>query len=83
MKSVAIRKRVAVDTLPFSLLTEQYKLTHREVDVAKLLVLGKSDKMIKRDMGISIYTVREHLRHIRAKMGVCSRLEIVSLLINI
>jgi len=80
---MAILKRVAVDTLPFSLLTEKYKLTHREVDVAKLLVLGKSDKMIQRDMGISIHTVREHLRHIRGKMGVCSRLEIVSLLINI
>jgi DNA-binding CsgD family transcriptional regulator len=82
MESMVIFERIAADTLPFSLLANQYKLSPREVDVAKLLVLGKSDKIIKRDLGISIHTVREHLRHIREKMGVCSRLEIVSLLLH-
>jgi len=61
--------------------TQKYKLSPREVDVVNLLVLGKSDKIIHRNIGISIHTVREHLRHIRKKMGVCSRLEIVSILL--
>ena len=83
IKGKGILKRVAVDTLPFALLIEKYKLTHCEVDVAKLLVLGQSDSMIKRNMGVSMDTVREHLKHIQEKIGGCSRLEIVNLLINI
>jgi DNA-binding CsgD family transcriptional regulator len=64
-----------------SVVAKRYKLTPREVEVAELLILGKADKSISRDIGISIFTVREHMRHIRRKMGVFSRLEVVSLLL--
>jgi len=82
VQSMLIIERMIPDELSFLSRTQRYNLSPREVDVARLLVLGKSDKVIKREIGVSIYTVREHLRHIRQKMGVSSRLEIVSVLLS-
>lgn len=53
-------------------------LTSREVQIAMLIAEGKCDKEIARQLGISSYTVREHLRRIFAKLKVCRRTAVVS-----
>ncbi len=53
-------------------------LTCRELQVATLIADGKCDKEIARQLGISSYTVREHLRRIFAKLKVCKRSAVIS-----
>lgn len=49
----------------------------REVDVIRLLLLGKSNKQIAHALGISERTVEFHLNHIFEKMAVNSRVELI------
>jgi DNA-binding CsgD family transcriptional regulator len=53
-------------------------LTRREFEVAMLVARGQCDKEIARALGISGYTVREHIRRTFAKLGVSRRTAIVS-----
>lgn len=48
-------------------------LTERESAVLSLLVAGKANKEIARELGIGETTVKSHVRHILAKLGAESR----------
>ncbi|CAB5685448.1 Nitrate/nitrite response regulator protein narL [Delftia tsuruhatensis] len=48
-------------------------LTARQIDVLRLLCLGKSNKLIARDLGLSENTVRVHVAAIFGQLGVGSR----------
>ena len=48
-------------------------LTRREMDVLGLMVDGKTNKEIAPELSISPETVKEHVKHILAKVGVTSR----------
>lgn len=50
-------------------------LTQREVDVVRKLRLGKPNKIIAYELGISISTVKVHLRNIMRKTGATNRVE--------
>lgn len=52
-------------------------LTEREREVLCLLVLGSSNKEIARDLQIAEDTVKTHVKHILAKLGVQSRTQAV------
>ncbi|ANN57799.1 helix-turn-helix transcriptional regulator [Mesorhizobium loti NZP2037] len=53
-------------------------LTRRELQIALLISNGKVDKEIARQLGISGYTVREHIRRIFAKLNIGRRSAIAS-----
>jgi DNA-binding NarL/FixJ family response regulator len=48
-------------------------LTPRELDVVRYVMLGESNKQIARRLGISNYTVRDHVSNLLKKTGVTSR----------
>lgn len=48
-------------------------LTPREQDVVRHVMLGESNKQIARRLGISNYTVRDHVSNLLKKAGVTSR----------
>jgi DNA-binding CsgD family transcriptional regulator len=48
-------------------------LTPRELDVVRYVMLGESNKQIARRLGISNYTVRDHVSNLLKKAGVTSR----------
>ena len=52
-------------------------LTEREREVLRLLVQGHSNKEIGRDLQIAEDTVKTHVKHIMAKLGVQSRTQAV------
>ena len=53
------------------------QLSNREAEVVKLLLEGKSNKLIASALGISDRTVEFHLKNIYAKYQVSSRMELV------
>ena len=58
-------------------MTTLNKLSNREQEVTKLLLQGKSNKLIALSLGISIHTVEFHLKNIYAKFQVNSRIELI------
>ncbi len=48
-------------------------LTERETDVLRLLASGEANKQIARTLGLGEQTVKTHVSHILAKLGVQSR----------
>jgi DNA-binding CsgD family transcriptional regulator len=52
-------------------------LTVREYQILDLAGKGEPDKQIASRLGISAWTVRDHLKHIFAKLGVHTRTEAV------
>ncbi|GAA4432270.1 response regulator transcription factor [Ravibacter arvi] len=59
-------------------LPADYQLTAREKDILKMLVKGKSYKMIAADLYISLDTVKTHIRNVYAKLHVNSGTEAVA-----
>ncbi len=57
-------------------------LTPREKEVVKLLMQGKSNKLIALSLGISRRTVEFHLNNVYAKFQVSSRVELILRLVN-
>jgi DNA-binding NarL/FixJ family response regulator len=55
-------------------------LTEREVDVARHLAQGKSNKIIARELGISPHTVRDHVSVLLRKSGVDRRTRLLAVL---
>jgi len=55
----------------------EFVLSPREKEVLKYLVTGHSYKMVAADMGITIETVRSHIKHIYDKLHVNSKTEAV------
>lgn len=52
-------------------------LSRRELEVLRLLARGESNKDLARQLGVSLSTVKTHLRHIYEKLGAGSRTQAV------
>jgi DNA-binding CsgD family transcriptional regulator/tetratricopeptide (TPR) repeat protein len=58
-------------------LAEPERLTAQERRVAGLVATGRSNQQIAHSLSVSVNTVETHLKHVFAKLGVHSRLELV------
>jgi DNA-binding NarL/FixJ family response regulator len=58
-------------------LTEEVRLTPRELEVLQLIVDGRSNDEIAAQLFLSLQTVKNHVHAIYTKMGVASRVEAV------
>jgi transcriptional regulator EpsA len=57
---------------------DPFELTAREQEIVLFLCEGKSNAAIAATLGISLFTVKNHLKHIFEKMGAGSRAEVVA-----
>tara|TARA_R110002074_G_scaffold5524_8_gene27227 strand:- start:661 stop:1404 length:744 start_codon:yes stop_codon:yes gene_type:complete len=53
----------------------QARLTHREAEVLSCVAEGKQNKLIADRLGLSEHTVKLHIHHVIAKLGVNNRTE--------
>jgi two-component system nitrate/nitrite response regulator NarL len=57
--------------------SEVLNLTLRQLDVLRLLAMGQSNKVIARDLGLSVSTVKVHLNTVFRALGARNRVEAV------
>jgi DNA-binding NarL/FixJ family response regulator len=55
------------------------ELTPQEQRIACLAATGASNKDIATDLGVTVRTVRSHLEHVYAKLGIASRRELTTM----
>ena len=48
-------------------------LTNREIEVLRLLALGKTNRQVAKELLISLSTVKTHIQHVNIKLGVLDR----------
>jgi DNA-binding CsgD family transcriptional regulator len=53
-------------------------MTPREREIIDLIAEGASNKRISRELGISVHTVKSHMRNILEKLSLQSRLEVAA-----
>jgi len=75
MSSEIARKMVAAFHPPLPQPAPEAELSEREAGVLKLLAKGYANKEIADELGVSVATVRTHLRRIYQKLHVRSRTE--------
>lgn len=76
--AVVIEPARAGELLP--LVACVHDLTPREREVVGLLLRGEPDKRIAERLVISVHTARDHVRNVKAKLGVGSRGELQALI---
>ncbi|MFW5471484.1 response regulator [Knoellia sp. CPCC 206435] len=57
----------------------QWHLTPREMEVLRLLGLGRDPRRIAKELDVSVHTCRDHVKRVLTKLGVHSQLEAVVL----
>lgn len=55
------------------------KLTDREVDVLRLVMLGRSNKAVATQLGIAVGTAKCHVKQLLSKLNARSRTEVASI----
>lgn len=68
--------------LPASALQSLYSMTPREADVAISLANGLSPSQISTQHGVSVDTVRSHLKSVYSKMGVNKQQDVIRVLLT-
>ena len=58
----------------------KYDLSKKELEVLKLVSQGFSNQAIGDELFICLYTVKDHIKHLKRKMNASSRSEMISLL---
>ncbi|MGH9566779.1 MAG: response regulator transcription factor, partial [Candidatus Angelobacter sp.] len=58
--------------------SKNYGLSARETEILDWVGAGKTNSEIASILGISLYTVKNHLRHIFKKLDVYNRVQAVS-----
>ncbi len=71
--TVAARLVTALADGPRTARNERDQLTRREREVLELIVRGRSNKRIALELGIAEKTVKAHVGHVLAKLGVTDR----------
>jgi DNA-binding NarL/FixJ family response regulator len=61
-----------------SIMVSAYDLSQREQEVSRLLARGASTSGVAVELSLSVYTVRDHIKSLFAKVGVASRGELVA-----
>jgi DNA-binding CsgD family transcriptional regulator len=67
---------LAADLPSDQVIREHFGLTPRQIEVARLLAVGRSNAAIATELCISPHTAEHHTEAVRTKMGVSSRAEV-------
>lgn len=58
----------------------KYRILRREADIINLIVQGESNPGIAKELGLSMETVKTHIKSVYNKLGLNNRMQLISLL---
>ena len=73
-----LHKRLVRKSASFNEFAKKIELSKREREVGDLIMDGNSASRIADSLGVSLTTIKTHIRHILRKAGVRNRLELIS-----
>jgi DNA-binding NarL/FixJ family response regulator len=73
-------EREAVAPLNDAELRSRYRLTTREISVARLVAEGLSNQEIADRLGVSFFTARNHVERVLSRLGAGNRTRVGALL---
>ena len=76
IKHLKTLQRQAAVTLKAEELPRALNISPRLIDVLALLLLGWSNKLIARELALSVETVKQYVTMLLAKLGVASRAQV-------
>ncbi len=76
-KLVQIQQQAMASNFQVSTGLESLALTPRQTDVLALLLQGKPNKIIARELGVSVETIKDHVAAVLKALGVGSRTQAV------
>lgn len=59
-------------------ISDKYGLTNRELDVLEWIMAGEENRVIAEKLSVQLATVKTHLHHIFTKLGVNSKIKVLS-----
>jgi DNA-binding CsgD family transcriptional regulator len=71
-----------VNPLTDAELQSRFKLSAREVEVARLVATGLSNQEVAERLGVSYFTARNHVERVLSKLGVANRSRVGAVLRN-
>ena len=77
---VLLEKTISIHNINFLMVKTKFQLTDRKLEVLELVCEGFSNKEISKKLSISVYTVKDHIKHIMEKTLTTSRGELVAIL---
>ena len=77
---VLLEKTISIHNINFLTVKTKFQLTDRELEVLELICEGFSNKEISKKLSISVYTVKDHMKHILEKTHTTSRGELVAII---
>jgi len=77
---VLLEKTIEAHSINFLMAKTEFQLTDRELEVLELLCEGFANKEISKKLSISVFTVKDHMKHIMEKTHTTSRGELVAIL---
>jgi DNA-binding CsgD family transcriptional regulator len=77
----ALLERVPTLTLDVKELGDRFGMTQQQARVAKLLIDGHSNASIATKLDVKVSTARSHVEHVRRKLGVRTRAQVVARLV--
>lgn len=79
---IVLVEALAPRAISDDLLRTRYRLTYREINVARQLALGASTAGVASQLGISIHTARRHTEQVLTKLGIHRRTQVASVLLG-
>jgi DNA-binding CsgD family transcriptional regulator len=70
------------DKTTLNSICNEKNITKREQEIIELILQGKSNREIEKEIFISIYTVKNHIQNIYSKLGVRSRTKLIQLILD-
>lgn len=75
-------ERVVPEPLSDAVLRDRFRLTPREIRVARLLAEGRSNQAVASALGVSTRTAEHHTAHVLLKLGAPSRAAVAAILLG-
>lgn len=79
---IVIGENPDIDSFELAQTLARFEISKREEEIVRLILAGKSNKDIEKELFISPHTVKNHVYRIYKKLGISSRFHLINMIRN-